>query len=54
MAYVNGKTKKSVKHRKMDEAHEEHREDKAHANWMGGPSYFLEDPIIAPTVFSDS
>ena len=45
MGTVNKTTKKSVKHRRADAEHAATRKDKAHANWMGGPSYFLNDPV---------
>jgi hypothetical protein len=45
MGTINIKAKGSVKHRKAEKAHLDHAKENAHANWMGGPSYDIENPI---------
>ena len=46
MAFINTKSKGSVKERRAQKAHEEVREETAHLNFMGGPSYKIGDPIF--------
>ena len=43
---LNKKSKGSVRRRREDREHEEHREKNAHTNWMGGPSYAVGNPLF--------
>jgi len=46
MGTINKKSTQSVKLSKEIKKHEENREEKAHLNWMGDPSYKIGDPIF--------